>query len=77
MLFFKSDDENHPDFEAESLKPFGYEAKTGKRTVMSYHQAPERVLDNAEEMVTWAKAGFAAAIRAYNAKPPSKRKLQY
>lgn len=74
MFFLKSDAETRPNFEAENLKPFGYDSKKGKKTVMSYHQAPDRTLEDADEMMTWAQEAFAAAIRADNAKPPSKRK---
>lgn len=76
VLFLKSDEQSRPAFEAENLEPFGYDSKKGKRTVMSYHKAPERVLEDRDEMIIWAESGFAAAVRADNAKPLSKRKRQ-
>ena len=76
VLHFKADDENRPQFDAEDLKPFIYHGKTGKPMQMGYFQAPERVMDDAEEMEIWAQSGFEAAVRADNAKPPSKRKRQ-
>ena len=42
-LYFKTDDQNRGQFETENLQPFCYESKGGKRSVMSYHQAPDRV----------------------------------
>ena len=75
-LYFKTDDQNREQFEAENLTPFCYESKDGKRTVMSYHRAPDRVLEDAKQMRIWAEAGFAAALRADNAKPSGKRKYQ-
>ncbi len=74
VLYFKADDENRPTFDAENLLPFTYEGKSGKPMQMGYFQAPERVMDDEEEMLEWAKSGFQAAVRADNAKPPSKRK---
>ena len=75
VLYFKKDDDNAKMFEDEDLGSFGYESKTGKRTVMSYCRAPERVFDEADEMMIWADAGMQAAIRADHAKPKSKQKL--
>ena len=75
ILYFKKDDDNAKMFEDEGLGSFGYESKTGKRTVMSYCRAPERVFDEADEMMIWADTGMQAAIRADHAKPKSKQKL--
>ena len=74
VLFFKADDENRPKFEAENLPPAVYEGKSGKPVKMGYSQAPESVMDDADELEIWAQCGFEAAVRADNAKPPSKRK---
>ena len=76
ILYFKKDAGNAQMFDDEGLGSFGYESKTGKRTIMSYCKAPERVLDDPDEMVDWAQSAMAAAIRADNAKPKSKRKWQ-
>ena len=75
ILYFKRDAENNQMFEHEGLGSFGYESKSGKRTIMSYGKAPERVFDEPDEMISWAQAGMQAAIRADNAKPKAKRKL--
>lgn len=72
-LYLKADDGNRPAFEAEGLGPFTYEKKSGKATVMSYWQAPERLLDEGDEMVAWARAAFAAARRAKKAVKPRAR----
>jgi len=63
VFYLKVDDQNRPDFEARGLEPFQYE-KQGKLQTMSYYQAPEEVLDNAEEMICWATGSFNAALRA-------------
>lgn len=70
-LYFKVDKENKPDFEARELGPFMYDGKNGKPMAMSYHQAPEEVLDNADDMIEWAESAYAAALRS---KKPKKKK---
>ncbi len=64
VLYFKADEESRQAFEDEGMKPFSYEKKTGQTTVMSYWQLPDRLLDEPDELVTWAKGAFAAARRA-------------
>jgi len=64
VLYFKTDAENAPAFEAEGLAPFSYTTKKAERVVMSYRRAPERCLDDREEMASWARSGFGAAMRS-------------
>jgi DNA transformation protein len=64
MLYLKADDVSKGEFEALSLPPFTYAVKGGKKTVMSYWQAPEACLDDRDEMTDWARKAFAAALRA-------------
>lgn len=63
VLYLKADEETKSQFEAEGLEPFTYEAK-GKRAVMSYWRAPERCLDDAEEMTAWCRKAHGAALKA-------------
>ena len=74
QLYFKVDAENLPEFEAENCEPFVYETKNGKRTVMSYSLAPERLYDDAAEMAEWARKAFDAALRADAAKKKTKKR---
>ena len=74
QLYFKTDDQNRPEFEAEDCRPFVYDAKGGKRTVMSYSLAPERLYDDRDEMAIWAGKAFDAAVRADAVKKTPKRK---
>jgi DNA transformation protein len=67
-LYLKVDEENRARFEAEGLEPFVFEAKDGRRTVMSYRRAPDEALENAEVMEQWARLGYEAALRAAAAK---------
>lgn len=64
VIYFKADDGNRPDFEAEDSEPFSYATKTGANTINSFWRCPERLLDEPEEMVAWSRRAIAAAHRA-------------
>jgi DNA transformation protein len=63
-LYFKADELTKADFEAEGLGPFVYAGRNGANIVMSYWRAPERCLDDPQEMVEWARTGMESALRA-------------
>jgi DNA transformation protein and related proteins len=67
-LYLKADEATKSVFEAEGLQPFTYGTKNGKRTVMSYWRAPERCLDDPDEMRDWARRAHAVALKAAAAK---------
>jgi len=62
-LYFRVDDDNRAVFqEAASFPPLNYE-KQGDTIDLAFWRAPERLLDEREELVTWARAALAAARR--------------
>ena len=62
-LYFRVDDHNRSTFkEAESFPPLSYEKK-GSTIDLSFWRAPERLLDEPDELVTWAQEALAAARR--------------
>ena len=62
-LYFRVDDHNRAAFkEAESFPPLSYE-KRGSTIDMSFWRAPERLFDEPDQLVTWARAAVAAASR--------------
>ena len=62
-LYFRVDDHNRAVFkEAESAPPLNYEKK-GRTIDLSFWRAPERLLDEPDELVSWAQAALAAARR--------------
>ncbi len=71
-LYLKADDETKRAFEAEGFEPFGYDGKK-RRIVLPYWRAPERLLDDSDEMVAWARVALAVARRAAAAKPKRKK----
>lgn len=62
-IYLKTDETNAPDFERENLPPFQYEAKNGRRAVMSYFRMPERFYDDPDELAQWAARSLAVAQR--------------
>ena len=75
-LYFRADEQNIPQFEAEGSEPFQYQQrKTAKTvTVNSYWQLPARLFDDSEDLAVWARAALAAAQRAALLKRPKIRK---
>jgi len=62
-LYLRVDDHNRAAFkEAESSPPLNYE-KQGRTIDLSFWQAPERLLDEPDELVTWAGIALEAARR--------------
>jgi DNA transformation protein len=62
-LYFRVDDENRAAFcEAASAPPLNYE-KQGHTIDLAFWRAPERLFDEPEELLTWARAALAAARR--------------
>jgi DNA transformation protein and related proteins len=63
-LYFRVDDDNRAAFkEAEAFPPLDYQ-KNGGAIDLSFWRAPERLFDEPDELVTWARAALAAARRA-------------
>jgi DNA transformation protein len=75
-LYFRADEQNIPQFEAEGSGPFQYQQrKTAKTvTVNSYWQLPARLFDDSEDLAIWARAALSAAQRAALTKRPRVRK---
>lgn len=62
VLYLKADEEGRGRFEAEGAAPFQYPAKGG-RVSLNYWRAPERLLDDPEELIEWSRAALAVARR--------------
>ncbi|MFV0297501.1 MAG: TfoX/Sxy family protein [Hyphomicrobiaceae bacterium] len=64
VLFLKTDAETRAAFEAEGLRAFTYQRKGSDATITSLWKAPDRLLDDADELCDWASVAFAVARRA-------------
>ncbi|MFB0987702.1 MAG: TfoX/Sxy family protein [Gammaproteobacteria bacterium] len=73
-LYLKVDTQNLQDYEDLGLQAFSFE-KNGRQFKMSYYQAPEEAMEDAELLSDWASNAYGAAMRAA-AKKGGKRKKQ-
>jgi DNA transformation protein and related proteins len=62
-VYLKVDEKNRAAFESEGMSPFIYKRK-GKPIPTSYWRIPDRLLENPDELIGWARASLAAAKRA-------------
>jgi DNA transformation protein and related proteins len=63
MLYFRVDDGNRDAFkEAEVAPPLNYR-KRGSTIDLSFWRAPERLFDEPDELVSWARTALGAARR--------------
>jgi len=76
MLYFRVDDHNREIFkEAESSPPLNY-AKGGAMIDLSFWRVPERLFDEPDELIAWARAALAAAHRVAVKREPATPKRQ-
>ncbi|HEY4941020.1 MAG TPA: TfoX/Sxy family protein [Rhizomicrobium sp.] len=62
-LYFRVDDHNRAAFEeAASFPPLNYKSK-GRTIDLSFWRAPDRLFDEPDELVRWARVALAAARR--------------
>jgi DNA transformation protein len=63
VLYLRVDEQNRAAFEeARSFPPLSYEKK-GATIDLSFWRAPERLFDEPDELVAWARLALAAARR--------------
>ncbi len=62
-LYLKADDETAKDFEEKGLGPFEYD-KGDKVVKMSYYLAPDEILDDPNEAISWARRSYEVALRS-------------
>ncbi|MFE0754381.1 TfoX/Sxy family protein [Inquilinus sp. NPDC058860] len=62
-LYLRVDDHNRAAFrEAKAYPPLSYE-KQGRTIDLSFWRVPDRLFDEPDELIGWARAGLAAAHR--------------
>ena len=70
-LYFRVDDHNRVAFEeAQSFPPLNYESQ-GRTIDLSFWRAPDRLFDEPDELVGWARVALAAARRVAAKKKPA------
>jgi DNA transformation protein len=74
VLYLKVDDGNRADYEAAGARPFMPYPK--RSATMQYYAVPVAVLENPDELATWARKALDAAARKSEKDPtPDKRTL--
>lgn len=68
-LYFKTDERNRSEFEAEEAEEFIFELKGNRHVPSGYFRVPDRLLEDSEELKAWADNAFAVALRAAAKKP--------
>ena len=72
VLYLKADVTTVPAFEAENLGPFTYGTKNGRRVLTSYWRAPDRLLDDDDEMRDWCRRAADVGAQAARQKAGTK-----
>ena len=60
-LFFKTDAQSQAEYVSRGMGPFTYEMK-GKVMTMAYHEVPEDVLEQPQELTMWARRAIQIAV---------------
>lgn len=63
VLYLKVNDSNRADYERERMQPFR-PRRDSPNASMSYYEVPAGVLEDAEELVVWARRSICAAVAA-------------
>jgi len=72
VVYLKADAHNAPAFERERLEAFTYSRRGERASLPSYRRMPDRLYDDPEELVAWARAALAAAVRSGTRKMSAK-----
>ncbi len=72
-LYLKADDTNKAAFEAEGCSVFVYGDKA-KPISMSYYELPDRLLDDPDELMEWARKSVDVALRTKKPKKKPRKK---
>lgn len=74
VLYLKVDDETIPAYEAEGCGPFSYPTRNGIQETASYRRVPERLYDDPDEFLAWARTSLDATRRRADAARTRKAK---
>jgi DNA transformation protein len=71
VLYFKVDDSNRTDFERRGMGPFRPYGEDGE--VMQYYEVPADLLEDPEQLRTWAEKAVAVARAKRSRRKPRGR----
>jgi DNA transformation protein len=61
-VFFKTDDRSKADYVNRGMGPFTYTSR-GRQVTIGFHEAPPEILENAPELVLWARRSIQLATK--------------
>ena len=64
VMYLKVDDTSRARFTAEAMGPSTYTSKTGEHALSSYMRLPARLMDEPDELISWARQSVSVAQRA-------------
>ena len=73
-FYLRVDDRTRPDFAAAGSRVFTYRREAREVELRGYMECPPDILEDAEEMIRWAKAAASAALAGLEEKPATKRR---
>lgn len=73
VLYLKADDKTKARYEAEGCGPFTYEGQTGPVS-MQYWRLPERLYDEPDDLLDFAREAVSVAAQAKSAKAAKSKK---
>jgi DNA transformation protein and related proteins len=76
VIYLKAGEGNVAMFEREGLPPFTYARGDGEGIVMSYRRMPDRLYDDPDELVVWARAALAVAQLPKPRRRPAAKKAK-
>lgn len=72
-LYFRTDAESRPAYEALGAGPFSYAGRSKEVTIQAYYETPVDVLDDPDELNRWAERAWQAAVSAHKSKASRKK----
>jgi DNA transformation protein and related proteins len=72
VLYLKTDESSARAFAEEGMEPFTYVMEGKGKVAMSYHEVPPRLLEDPDELATWAREAY--RIACANKKPRIKKR---
>ena len=75
ILALQADDQTKADFEAEGMPVWNPHADGRSAPNMGYWHAPERLMEEPDELLLWAERAFQATARLDAKTPQEQRKL--
>jgi len=66
-IYFRTDEGSVAAYREENAQPFSFKKRNGETIVTSYYTVPDRLYDDPEEFVRWARRAREAALKAPSA----------